>query len=465
MKLRELLRILERPSIGRQFALRILMFSSVVTLVSTVLQLTLEFKRDVTIIESVLGQIRKSYSNSLAGSLWVTSQKDVQLQVNGAFRLPDVQYLEVRSDQGQIVAVAGKVQEQRILRQETPLYFEYLGKQVFVGTLVAVASLESAYQHIADKVVVILISQTIKTFLVSMFILFLFQRLVGRHLDNIARHSELIAAGAESQPLALERKCAPGPYKDELDRMISAFNSMNLRMAKAYAELQRFAEITAHHLQEPARRIASYAERLTMQLAGRIDDAQTRLSLEYIGQQARRQQYLLRDVEHYLAADQPRGEVRVIDTRRLVAEMLEKMAGRIGQAGAEVTLGDLPAACIDAARLNDMFAVALDNALEHGCGERSPHIAIAGERLENRVRYSVADNGPGVEAEYRERVFRVFERLSKSGAGSGTGIGLAILRRVAESTGGRAWIEETPGGGCRVLFELPAGDFVGAGSG
>jgi signal transduction histidine kinase len=72
------------------------------------------------------------------------------------------------------------------------------------------------------------------------------------------------------------------------------------------------------------------------------------------------------------------------------------------------------------------------------------------------VRYSVSDNGPGVEAEYRERVFRVFERLTANG--EGTGIGLAILRRVAESTGGHAWIEETPGGGCRVLFDLPAGE-------
>jgi signal transduction histidine kinase len=65
----------------------------------------------------------------------------------------------------------------------------------------------------------------------------------------------------------------------------------------------------------------------------------------------------------------------------------------------------------------------------------------------------VSDNGPGVEAEYRERVFRVFERLSSQG--SGTGIGLAILRRVAESCDGRAWMEEAPGGGCRVMFELP----------
>lgn len=227
-------------------------------------------------------------------------------------------------------------------------------------------------------------------------------------------------------------------------------------LARSRAELQRFAEISAHHLQEPARRIASYAERLTAQLAGRLDDAQTNLSLEYIGQQARRQQNLLHDIERYLAASQPRGELKDIDTQRAVVEILEKMAERISEAGAEVTLSDLPAAHIDAPRLKDLFTVALDNAFNFGCSERPLRIVIAGERQGDYVRYSISDNGPGVETEYRERVFRVFERLTATN--EGTGIGLAILRRVAESTGGHAWIEETPGGGCRVLFEVPAGE-------
>jgi Histidine kinase-, DNA gyrase B-, and HSP90-like ATPase len=89
----------------------------------------------------------------------------------------------------------------------------------------------------------------------------------------------------------------------------------------------------------------------------------------------------------------------------------------------------------ETSRLDDVFAVALDNALNHGHSERCLRIASAGEQ-----------------------VFRVFERLATTGEGTGTGIGLAILRRVAESTGGRAWIEETPGGGCCLLFELAAGE-------
>lgn len=242
---------------------------------------------------------------------------------------------------------------------------------------------------------------------------------------------------------------------DEQARAVAESEQQRLAITRANAELQRFAEVTAHHLQEPARRMASYAERLKEQLGERLDDAETRLSLEFIGQQARRQQNLLRDVERYLAAGQPRGEVERIDAGKVVGGILKVMSSRITGVGATVTIGDLPPAWIDSPRLTDMFAVALDNALNHGLGKDSLRIVIAGERQGNRVRYSVSDNGPGVEEQYRDRVFRLFERLTTDGGVAGTGLGLAIVRRIAEACGGRAWIEETPGGGCRLLFELP----------
>jgi light-regulated signal transduction histidine kinase (bacteriophytochrome) len=107
--------------------------------------------------------------------------------------------------------------------------------------------------------------------------------------------------------------------------------------------------------------------------------------------------------------------------------------------------------------LHDVFSIALDNALQHGSSGQPLQIAIEGNRQGDKVRYSVSDNGPGVEEQYRERVFRVFERITSKHNAAGTGIGLAILRRIVESCEGHAWIEEAPGGGCRLLFELPVG--------
>lgn len=292
---------------------------------------------------------------------------------------------------------------------------------------------------------------------VAVAVALLLHRLISRRVEKIVAASKRFAAGDLDARVQLRGQDELGELGHAFDDMASQRKQAETALARSHAELQRFAEISAHHLQEPARRMASYAERLTTQLAGRLDDTQARLSLEYIGQQARRQQNLLRDIERYLAADQPRGKVGLTDARKMVAEILGKSVDRIRETGAEITLGDLPAAYIDAPRLNDMFEVALENALKYGFCGRSLHIVIAGERVDGRVRYSFSDNGPGIEAEYRERVFRVFERLSSAGEGSGTGIGLAILRRVAESVGGGAWIEETPGGGCCLLFDLPSG--------
>jgi signal transduction histidine kinase len=232
--------------------------------------------------------------------------------------------------------------------------------------------------------------------------------------------------------------------------------TLELRVAQRTADLERFSEITAHHLQEPARRVASYAGRLRTQLAGRVDDQEVQVSLDFISQQASRLQELLRDVQLYLAADEARGKVEACAPNPLLSVLLAKLADTIARTGAIITVAPLPAALIDAPRLSDLFRVALDNALRHGRSERTLRIEVAGERHGSFVRYHVSDNGPGVEAEYRGRVFRVFERLSSSG--DGTGVGLAILRRITESAGGHAWLEETPGGGCRLVMEMPAGD-------
>ncbi|MDD5175421.1 MAG: response regulator [Sterolibacterium sp.] len=228
------------------------------------------------------------------------------------------------------------------------------------------------------------------------------------------------------------------------------------KLAQSKSDLRRFAEVTAHHLQEPARRMANYAGRLRTQLAGRIDDSEIQLSLDFICNQAHYQLNLLNDVECYLEADQPRGEIKSVDAKRTVSALLEKKAVSISAAGAEINCGNLPHAHIDAPRLAELFGIALENALRYGKGERPLRITIDGERHGPFVRYRVSDNGPGIDAEYRERMFQVFERMGSSGDVANTGIGLAIMRRIAESSGGRAWIEESSGGGCCVLFELLA---------
>jgi signal transduction histidine kinase len=273
-------------------------------------------------------------------------------------------------------------------------------------------------------------------------------------LKRLKNGAEAIADGALDTRLKAEGS-------PELRTLIASFNRMATvtqraleRLRQSNADLQRFAEVTAHHLQEPARRMANYAERLTQQLAGKLDDPEAQLSLDFIGQQARRQQNLLRDVERYLAADQPRGVVETVDAQQVVQGLLARWKARIDLTGAAITLGTLPAAWIDRPRLNDLFEVALDNALSHGRSARPLQIVIEGKAEGGKTCYSVSDNGAGVEAQYRERVFRVFERLAPGGDSASTGIGLAILRRMTESCGGAARLETSASGGACLVFEL-----------
>jgi signal transduction histidine kinase len=115
----------------------------------------------------------------------------------------------------------------------------------------------------------------------------------------------------------------------------------------------------------------------------------------------------------------------------------------------------LPTVIIDRPRLYDIFDILLDNALHYRKPDSILKIHIYGESKGKRVRYYVEDNGIGIPAEYRERVFLVFERLQVNGNQDSTGIGLAIVRRIVESRGGSVSLNETNGGGTTVIFDLP----------
>jgi PAS domain S-box-containing protein len=239
--------------------------------------------------------------------------------------------------------------------------------------------------------------------------------------------------------------------------------SLLARLDRAHGDLQRFAEVSAHHLQEPVRRLVSFAQLLKAQLADRTDDADSVYFLNVIESQASRMRVLLRDIQLYLAADPPRSEVRTIDTDTVVAAVLKRMADRIDEAGAQVVTHTLPPVLADGRRLTQALEIVVGNAVQHRRPGSPLTIRIGAERAGTRVRIAIADNGPGIPERFHERVFGVFERLNPTQDGESTGIGLAILRRIVENLDGRASVENTPGGGATFVLDLPAGpDETGA---
>ncbi|MGC2856776.1 ATP-binding protein [Novispirillum sp. DQ9] len=236
----------------------------------------------------------------------------------------------------------------------------------------------------------------------------------------------------------------------ERERMIAALSRSN-------AEMSRLAEVMSHHFQEPVRRLATFATRLRQSADTLVNDPDSRIALDFIDSESRRLRALVNDVQVYLAADVIRPGAMTVEAeaaRALVADEASRLAPRLEALGGRFDIGPLPAVPLDPARLRQLLHQVLKNAAEHaGADGRAPVVRVSGTALADGVRLRVEDNGPGVPAAYRQRVFRLFEKLKASGAG--TGIGLAIARRIVESRGGRIWIEDGPDGGAALVIELP----------
>jgi PAS domain S-box-containing protein len=239
---------------------------------------------------------------------------------------------------------------------------------------------------------------------------------------------------------------------------ITELKTSERKLTEINADLLQFTHISAHHLQEPARRIVSFVQRLKDILKNQaiFNNDEVMITLQFIEQGAIRQRALVRDIQLYLAAQQPRAVIESVPVIDVLTNVLKHHAPLIKKIAAKIEYGELPAVTIDRPRLYDIFNILLDNALHYYQPDSLPKIHIHGELKNGRVFYYVEDKGIGIPSEYRERVFLVFERLQVNKNQESTGIGLAIVRRIIESCGGTVYLTETKGGGTTVIFDLPA---------
>lgn len=278
-------------------------------------------------------------------------------------------------------------------------------------------------------------------------------------LQTLKCGAEALAAGATVLRLPMSGSPELRSLIGTFNRMAESLHSTQTQLVRRNEELTRFSEIAAHHLQEPSRRLIIFSQRLNKaSLSGGVAEADAAASLALIQLEATRLRNLLRDIELYLAAGRPLGPIECQATAEVVEETLRSHAAAWEEAGAEVEVGPLPPVVLDRRRLQEIFAITLENAIRYRRPDCPLHIRISGAADLNRVHLRIEDNGLGIPPEYRERVFRVFERLYPKEDDTSTGIGLAILRGIAESTGGGAWIEESSDHGVAVVIELQSGD-------
>jgi signal transduction histidine kinase len=232
--------------------------------------------------------------------------------------------------------------------------------------------------------------------------------------------------------------------EQERDTLLSTLQSRN-------QELARLGEVMAHHFQEPARRLVSFAQRLQGK-AALADDEDSRQSLAFIDAQARRLSELVRDAQRYLALDHPRRHIGQADTATVFAAALQ--ASGVTAAGAVVSLPSAwPAVCLPDKTLHELFVILLDNALRHT--PTSGVVTVACGLADGRAWLSVEDSGPGIPESERSRIGERFYRPAGQ-TGDGCGLGLAIVREIARQHQGELHIDRSPRlGGALMRVDFP----------
>ena len=227
-----------------------------------------------------------------------------------------------------------------------------------------------------------------------------------------------------------------------------------LELKRSNDDLQQFAYIAAHDLQEPLRMVASYTQLLAKRYKGRLDsDADEFIAYAVDG--AHRMQRLIGDLLAYCRVGTTGNDFRETSSEAALEQALLNLQSAIQESGGAVTHDPLPVVIADSIQLVQLFQNLVGNAIKYRSAE-SPRVHVsAGKNGAMEWIFSIRDNGLGIDPQYFEKIFGMFQRLHGRDEFSGTGIGLTVCKKIAERHGGRMWVESEPGKGSTFYFALP----------
>jgi PAS domain S-box-containing protein len=226
-------------------------------------------------------------------------------------------------------------------------------------------------------------------------------------------------------------------------------------LERSNTELAQFAYVASHDLQEPLRMISSYLQLLEQRYGGQLDDDADEF-IAYAVDGAKRLKLLINSLLKYTRVE-TRGKAFVsTNCEEVLNRTLRNLGELIEESGTSVTHDPLPILKADSVQLERVFQNLIGNAIKFH-HESQPEIHIGAERTNSEWLFSVRDNGIGIEPKYYERIFIIFQRLHSVDKYPGTGIGLAICKRIVERHGGRIWLESEPGKGSTFFFTIPDG--------
>ncbi len=297
---------------------------------------------------------------------------------------------------------------------------------------------------------------------------FLLRRIIIRPLANLGRDAEQVAAGDFAKPVAIAD--APreimelGGEIEEMRRRIvhelrtvegtrEELEAQALELSRSNAELEQFAYVASHDLQEPLRKVASFCQALERRYHGQLDERADQY-IEFAVDGAKRMQVLINDLLAFSRVGRSGRGVKPVDLGEVLVEAQSSLSRTLNETGASVEAEGLPIVRGERTLLVSLFANLIGNAVKFRAAE-APVVRLEAHRDGDEWQFSCTDNGIGVDPEYAERIFVIFQRLHTKEAYPGTGIGLAMCRKIVEYHGGRMWLDTSHSPGATFRFTLP----------
>jgi C4-dicarboxylate-specific signal transduction histidine kinase len=464
-------------SISKRILAALLIMSSIITTIITGCELAFDYFQDVKMIDNSLSLVGRAYLKSIEASLWELDRTQLQTGIDGILSIPGVKYVEVISDQSHIRLQVGNKPAGKTVEKTFPLEYEQRpGVRHALGHLSVYADLDEVIQRVYRKAFVIFLAQLVKTFIITMSMYLVIQKILTRHLIRITDYLKKLQLKNNSQGLILEREKTLGD-QDELDSLVESINIMRLNLICSYEELEKLNRELESKVDEKTRTILEQRQKLEYaakmrslgEMAGGIAH-EVNSPLTIIGMSneviiralqmpevdregALRSGKLIHKTVKRIAdivqsllkfsRDGSRDPLMPTSLKDILRDTLYLCQQKLNNTQVNLRTTEMGADILIQCRPVEISQVLLNlliNAFDatKAASERWIHLEI--QEMSEEVLIIVSDSGPGIPPELRHQIFQPF--FSTKAAGEGTGLGLSISQRIIEDHGGRLYLDE-----------------------
>lgn len=461
--------------LSRKLVIYILSLSSIVTLFTTLYQLSHDYHEGKSAIDKGLTQIERSFSASIATHLWDFSSARIEVAFEGILQMPYISYVSVSTELNQNIS-RGKKREENFVEKNIPLFHKHEDKTVKVGTLKLQASLMQLYDSLLTKIVIIFFSQLIKTLIITSMMFVIFQHLIVIPLLKIVNYTSNLQFSNLNKEFNLQRKPNFFNSFDELDLLAKSINDMRAKLNSTYHDLsghkehleeivkERTKELTlinteltsyghtiAHDLKNPIGVIKSYIEILKED-----DNLDAKESESILSSIYKSVDQALSIIEGLLTHAKKGGNIQLtaIDLTDAFNLSLAQLKNQIEASGANIIAQFGPTHFKgNLITTTQIITNILDNSIKYAHPERRAQIVVKTSLHENHLVLAIEDNGRGMRQEELTSIFETFSRANETSEQiKGHGIGLATVKKLVEANNATIQVKSTLGQGTEFII-------------